>query len=90
MLGTICLWDGSRTDQVSVSSTGIHWHGLRQHNSNNQDGAGGITECPIAPGSSRSYTFRAVQYGTSWYHSHFSVQVKYCSVPFLAKTSLLP
>ncbi|KAL8418990.1 hypothetical protein RB594_002267 [Gaeumannomyces avenae] len=61
-------------NNLKDNGTGIHWHGLRQLNSNNQDGAGGITECPIAPGSSRSYTFRAVQYGTSWYHSHFSVQ----------------
>lgn len=61
-------------NQLRDNGTGIHWHGLRQQNSNNQDGAGGVTECPIAPGTSRSYTFRAVQYGTSWYHSHFSVQ----------------
>jgi len=33
-----------------------------------------VTECPIPPGGSKTYTFRATQYGTSWYHSHFSVQ----------------
>jgi FtsP/CotA-like multicopper oxidase with cupredoxin domain len=38
------------------------------------DGVGGITECPIAPGDQRVYTFKATQYGTSWYHSHYSVQ----------------
>ncbi|PCG90671.1 Multicopper oxidase, type 1 [Penicillium occitanis (nom. inval.)] len=26
------------------------------------------------PGSSQVYEFRALQYGTSWYHSHFSLQ----------------
>lgn len=31
------------------------------------DGANGITECPIAPNKSRKYRFRAQQYGTSWY-----------------------
>jgi len=38
------------------------------------DGAGGVTECPIPPGKSKTHTFRAVQYGTAWYHSHFSGQ----------------
>jgi FtsP/CotA-like multicopper oxidase with cupredoxin domain len=28
----------------------------------------------IAPGSSFTYRFRADQYGTSWYHSHYSAQ----------------
>ena len=32
------------------------------------------SECPLAPGQSRTYIFRATQYGTSWYHSHFSSQ----------------
>ena len=38
------------------------------------DGVNGITQCPVAPGDSFNYTFRAMQYGSSWYHSHFSVQ----------------
>ena len=38
------------------------------------DGVNGVTQCPIAPGDSYTYTFRAVQYGTSWYHSHYSLQ----------------
>ncbi|KAH8912965.1 Cu-oxidase-domain-containing protein [Coniochaeta sp. PMI_546] len=54
--------------------TSIHWHGVRQLNSNTQDGSSGITECPIPPGSSKTYSFLATQYGTSWYHSHFSSQ----------------
>lgn len=33
-----------------------------------------MTECPIPPGSSKTYTFKAEQYGTSWYHSHTSAQ----------------
>ncbi len=52
----------------------MHWHGIRQLNTNLQDGANGITECPIPPGHSRTYTFLAWQYGTSWYHSHNSAQ----------------
>lgn len=38
------------------------------------DGANGVTECPIPPGHSFKYRFRAEQYGSSWYHSHFSAQ----------------
>ena len=57
-----------------MNGTGVHWHGLRQLGSNQMDGVGGITECPIADGESRTYTFKATQYGSSWYHSHYSVQ----------------
>lgn len=52
----------------------MHWHGLRQFHTNEMDGTNGVTECPIPPGASRRYTFQATQYGTSWYHSHFTVQ----------------
>lgn len=34
----------------------------------------GLTECPLAPGQSKTYTFQATQFGTTWYHSHFSAQ----------------
>jgi hypothetical protein len=33
-----------------------------------------VSQCPIAPGKSLTYTFQADQYGTSWYHSHYSAQ----------------
>lgn len=38
------------------------------------DGVPSITQCPIAPGQSYTYKWRAVEYGTGWYHSHFYVQ----------------
>lgn len=38
------------------------------------DGVPSVTQCPIAPGDTQTYKWRAVQYGSSWYHSHFSVQ----------------
>ncbi|KAF2715764.1 multicopper oxidase [Pleomassaria siparia CBS 279.74] len=62
------------TNKLTVNGTGIHWHGLRQLGSNDMDGVGGITECPIAPGETKVYKFKATQYGTSWYHSHYDVQ----------------
>jgi hypothetical protein len=61
-------------NELTNNGTSIHWHGLRQWHKNTQDGVPGITECPIAPGQSKTYTFQATQYGTSWYHSHFSCQ----------------
>jgi FtsP/CotA-like multicopper oxidase with cupredoxin domain len=33
-----------------------------------------VTECPIPPGHSKSYAFHVQQYGSSWYHSHYSSQ----------------
>ncbi|KAF2151547.1 multicopper oxidase [Myriangium duriaei CBS 260.36] len=56
------------------NGTGIHWHGIRQLGTNWMDGTPGITECPIPPGEWGVYEWRAVQYGVSWYHSHFSLQ----------------
>ncbi|KAK4628929.1 Laccase-3 [Fulvia fulva] len=61
-------------NEMQNNGTSIHWHGLRLYHSNGQDGVPGVTECPIAPGRSKTYTFQATQYGTSWYHSHFSSQ----------------
>ncbi|KAK1757105.1 Cupredoxin [Echria macrotheca] len=62
------------SNHLQSSGTSIHWHGFRQLNNNINDGTGGVTECPIPPGSSKTYTFQATQYGTSWYHSHISSQ----------------
>jgi laccase len=61
-------------NQLPNNGTSIHWHGLRQWHKNTQDGVPGISECPIAPNQQKTYTFQATQYGTSWYHSHFSCQ----------------
>lgn len=61
-------------NNLPYNGTGIHWHGVRQLGSNPYDGTNGITECPLAPGDSKVYTFQATQYGTSWYHSHYSAQ----------------
>ena len=38
------------------------------------DGVNGVTQCPIAPGDHFVYDFTVNQYGSSWYHSHYSVQ----------------
>ncbi|KAL8770526.1 MAG: hypothetical protein Q9209_003782 [Squamulea sp. 1 TL-2023] len=61
-------------NNLRFNGTTIHWHGLRQLESLEMDGVNGVTQCPIAPGESYTYRFRAIQYGTSWYHSHYSLQ----------------
>jgi FtsP/CotA-like multicopper oxidase with cupredoxin domain len=52
----------------------MHFHGIRMLNNNMNDGVPSITQCPIAPGQSMSYTWVASNYGTSWYHSHYQLQ----------------
>jgi len=61
--------------RLTISRTSFHWHGIRQLNNAINDGANGVTECPIPPkGGRKTYSFLAQQYGTSWYHSHYSSQ----------------
>jgi FtsP/CotA-like multicopper oxidase with cupredoxin domain len=61
-------------NDLANNGTSIHWHGLRQLHTNQQDGTNGVTECPIAPGATKTYEWQATQHGTTWYHSHHSVQ----------------
>ena len=56
-------------NNLQYNGTSMHWHGIRQWHSNQMDGTNGVTECPLAPGQSRTYTFLCTQFGTSWYHS---------------------
>lgn len=54
--------------------TGLHWHGLLQRETPWFDGVPSVGQCPIAPGKSLVYEFKADLYGSSWYHSHYSAQ----------------
>ncbi|KAH7057218.1 multicopper oxidase [Macrophomina phaseolina] len=47
---------------------------MHQNYTNQTDGVISITQCPTAPGENYTYTWRAEQYGTTWYHSHFALQ----------------
>ncbi|KAH8888548.1 laccase-1 [Thozetella sp. PMI_491] len=69
------------TNNMVNQGTAIHWHGLRQLNSFVQDGVPGVTQCPIGPrqgdatqGETLTYRFRVTQYGSTWYHSHQTLQ----------------
>ncbi|KAI1379954.1 putative multicopper oxidase [Hypoxylon crocopeplum] len=61
-------------DNGPPEGTSIHWHGFLQTGSPWMDGVPGVSQCPIAPGKSFTYKFRAELYGSSWYHSHYSAQ----------------
>ncbi|WPH03581.1 Laccase-2 [Acrodontium crateriforme] len=62
------------TNSLANNGSSIHFHGIRQNWTNPMDGVPSITQCPTAPGDSITYTWKAVQYGSSWYHSHFALQ----------------
>lgn len=62
------------TNYVKTNGSTIHWHGLRQFHTNEADGVNGVTQCPIAFGDTFDYNFKALQYGHTWYHSHYSLQ----------------
>jgi FtsP/CotA-like multicopper oxidase with cupredoxin domain len=62
------------SNSLQNNGTGLHFHGIRQNWTDHMDGVPSITQCPIAPGESFTYRWRATEYGTGWYHSHFYVQ----------------
>lgn len=64
----------TNTLSEAQNGTSIHWHGIRQYNTNQMDGVSSITQCPTAPGETITYTWQATQYGTSWYHAHIGLQ----------------
>ncbi|KAK6432947.1 hypothetical protein LTR95_010879 [Oleoguttula sp. CCFEE 5521] len=51
----------SVTNGLAVEGTAIHWHGFYRL-------------CPIAPGKTFTYRFRAELYGSSWWYGHYSAQ----------------
>ncbi|KAF4310328.1 Multicopper oxidase type 1 [Botryosphaeria dothidea] len=59
---------------TSGNGSSIHWHGIRQNYTNQNDGVVSITQCPTAPGEEYTYEWKATQYGSSWYHSHIGLQ----------------
>ena len=56
------------------NGTSVHMHGMRQHGTPEYDGVPSLSQCPIAPGKTMTYTFTATNYGSSWWHSHFGLQ----------------
>lgn len=56
------------------NGTSLHFHGIRQLWTNPMDGVVSLTQCPLPPGQTLTYRWRATQYGTTWYHSHTGLQ----------------
>ncbi|KAK8112155.1 uncharacterized protein PG998_008612 [Apiospora kogelbergensis] len=56
------------------TGTSVHWNGIRILNNVQNDVVPGVSQCAVAPGGTFSYRFKATQYGTGWYHSHYSLQ----------------
>ncbi len=50
------------------TDTTIHWHGIRL--ANKDDGVEGITQEPIKPGETYTYTVTVPDPGMYWYHPH--------------------
>jgi FtsP/CotA-like multicopper oxidase with cupredoxin domain len=61
-------------NNLSTEGISIHWHGQHQIKTNFMDGVGLVTQCPIQPGSSFRYIFKAGPSGTFWYHSEMQSQ----------------
>ncbi|MEP6816795.1 MAG: multicopper oxidase domain-containing protein, partial [Marmoricola sp.] len=55
------------------TDTSVHWHGIALRNV--ADGVPGLTQDPIATGSSYLYEFTAPDPGTYFYHPHVGVQL---------------
>jgi len=53
--------------------TTVHWHGLALRN--DMDGVPGLTQAPIAPGTTFTYEFTLPEPGTFWFHPHAGVQL---------------
>ncbi|KAF5677530.1 laccase [Fusarium heterosporum] len=62
-------------NELEDEGVSLHWHGILQKSSPWEDGVPGVTQCPIPPKRSFTYSWIADLYGTSWYHSHYSAQV---------------
>jgi iron transport multicopper oxidase len=45
-------------NNLGTQSTGLHFHGINQKDSPVMDGPSGVSQCPIPPGASFTYTFQ--------------------------------
>ena len=52
--------------------TSLHWHGVFLPNK--EDGVPYLTQMPIQPDETFTYSFPIIQSGTHWYHSHSGLQ----------------
>ncbi|OHE92868.1 multicopper oxidase [Colletotrichum orchidophilum] len=58
------------TNKLGNQTTGIHFHGIDQVSTNWMDGPSMVTQCPLPPDLTMTYSFTADTGGTYWWHSH--------------------
>ena len=58
----------------NVEGITIHWHGMHQRHTADQDGVAYISQYPIVPNQQYTYRFKAAPAGTHWYHAHSGAQ----------------
>ncbi|CAN6195691.1 unnamed protein product [Urochloa humidicola] len=61
-------------NSLLTENVAIHWHGIRQIGAPWADGTEGVTQCPILPGDTFTYTFAIDRPGTYMYHAHYGMQ----------------
>jgi FtsP/CotA-like multicopper oxidase with cupredoxin domain len=66
-----CRIEVTVTNNLTDEGTALHWHGLLQTGTPWFDGVPSVSQCPIPPGGTLVYKFRADLYGTSWYHCEY-------------------
>ena len=59
----------NQTDQAHT----VHWHGVYQTKSWDNDGVPNVTQKNILPGENQTYRFVADKAGSLWYHCHTNV-----------------
>ncbi|KAL3853447.1 hypothetical protein ACJMK2_016983 [Sinanodonta woodiana] len=62
------------TNNLINEALTIHWHGITQKETPWMDGVPFVTQCPILPGQTFTYRFKAEPSGTHFYHSHVGTQ----------------
>jgi FtsP/CotA-like multicopper oxidase with cupredoxin domain len=76
-----------RLNNRLAEPTLVHWHGLKPPSV--QDGVPGLSQDPIAAGTSYDYDFPLEIPGTYWMHSHFSLGQlqRLLSAPLIIRTA---
>lgn len=59
-------------NNTTLSHT-IHWHGVYQTGTWQNDGVPDVTQKAVEPGNSFTYRFKAEKTGSLWYHCHVNV-----------------
>jgi L-ascorbate oxidase len=62
------------TNLIPTEGVVFHWHGMHQRGTPFYDGAAYVSQCPINPGETFTYTFKVDIAGTYFYHGHFGMQ----------------